>query len=326
LVLGYYLSFGAWDLEFVMRLIYMGTPQFAVEPLRALVAAGHDITGVVTRTDKPAGRGRTLSAPPVKLAAQELGLAVFQPKRVRDPEFIGVLRNMDPEAIVVAAYGQILPKDILALPKFGCINIHASLLPAYRGAAPINWAVIRGEQRTGITIMQMDEGMDTGAILIQESIPIGPEDTAGALKEQLASLGAKLIITALPLLASGKLTPVAQDGTKATMAPLLKKGDGLINWDLSAREIHNRVRGLSPWPGAYSSLDKTMVKIIATGVLDGTGVPGLLYERDKNTLVAGTGSGLLRILSIQPEGKKPMTAGEFMRGHRGLAGKKFTNV
>lgn len=308
-----------------MRLIFMGTPQFAVEPLHALIAAGHDIAGVVTRTDKPAGRGRTLAAPPVKRTAQELGLAVFQPKRVRDPEFIEILRKMDPEAIIVAAYGQILPKEILSLPKFGCINIHASLLPAYRGAAPINWAIIRGEHETGITVMMMDEGMDTGAILMQEGIPISPEDTAGALTEKLASIGAKLIITALPLLTSGKLTPRAQDGTKATMAPLLKKGDGLIDWDHSARDIHNRVRGLSPWPGAYSYLDKKMVKLIATGVLDGTGEPGLLYERDKNTMAAGTGSGLLSILSIQPEGKKPMTAGEFMRGHRGVVGKKFTN-
>jgi len=301
----------------------MGTPQFAAAPLHALAAAGHDIAGVVTRTDKPAGRGRALSAPPAKRAAQELGLDVFQPKRVREPEFIEILRKMDPEVIVVAAYGQILPKEILALPKFGCINIHASLLPAYRGAAPINWAIIRGEHETGITIMQMDEGMDTGAILMQESIPIGPEDTAGGLMEKLAPLGARLIITALPLLASGKLAPVAQDGTKATAAPLLKKGDGLIDWNLSAREIHNRVRGLSPWPGAYSYLDGQMVKIITTGALDGTGEPGLLYESDKNTLTAGTGSGLLRILSIQPEGKRPMTAGEYMRGHRGIVGKKF---
>jgi methionyl-tRNA formyltransferase len=306
-----------------MRLIFMGTPQFAVEPLRALAAAGHDIAGVVTRTDKPAGRGRTVAAPPVKVAAQELGFTIFQPKRAKDPEFIGTLRTLTPEAIIVAAYGQILPKEILTLPKFGCVNIHASLLPAYRGAAPINWAIIRGEQETGITIMMMDEGMDTGAILMQESIPIGPEETAGALKEKLASLGAKMIITALPLLESGKLIPVPQDGTKATMAPLLKKGDGLIDWHLSALEIHNRVRGLSPWPGAYSSLDKNMVKIIASGVVDGIGEPGSLYERDKNTLVVGTGSGLLRVLSIQPEGKKPMTAGEFMRGHRGMNGKKF---
>ncbi len=306
-----------------MRLVYMGTPQFAVEPLRALAAAGHDFAGVVTRTDKPAGRGRTLAAPPVKLAAQELGIAVVQPKRVRDPEFIGILRKMGPEAIIVAAYGQILPKEILTLPKFGCINIHASLLPAYRGAAPINWAIIRGERETGITIMLMDEGMDTGAILMQESIPIGPDDTAGALTEKLAPLGAKLITSAIPLLASGKLAPVAQDGTKATMAPLLKKGDGLIDWDLSAVDLHNRIRGLSPWPGAYCYLDKKLVKLVATTVLEGSGEPGMLYEKNSNTLEAGTGSGLLRILSIQPEGRKPMTAGEFMRGHRGIEGKKF---
>ena len=309
-----------------MRLVYMGTPHFAVEPLRALAAAGHDIAGVVTRTDKPAGRGRTLAAPPVKLAAQELGIAVLQPARVRDPEFIGALRKIGPEAIIVAAYGQILPGGILTLPKFGCINIHASLLPAYRGAAPINWAIVRGEHETGNTIMLMDEGMDTGAILMQESIPIGPEDTAGMLTEKLASLGARLITKALPLIASGSITPVAQDGTKATMAPLLKKGDGLIDWDLSAGEIHNRVRGLAPWPGAFCYLDAKIVKIIATKVLDGNGEPGRLYERDANTLEAGTGSGLLRILSIQPEGRKPMTAGEFMRGHRGMNGRKFTKT
>lgn len=308
-----------------MRLIYMGTPQFAVEPLRALAAASHTIASVVTRTDMPAGRGRNLAAPPVKRAAEDMGIAVLQPERVRDPDFIGILRKLEPEAIIVAAYGQILPKEILTLPTFGCINIHASLLPAYRGAAPINWAIIRGEHETGNTIMLMDEGMDTGPILMQESLPIGTDDTARSLTEKLASLGAKLIITALPLLASGKLAPVAQNGTKATMAPLLKKGDGLINWDLSAQEIHNRVRGLSPWPGAYHYLDRKMVKIIATGVVDGTGEPGLLYEKDKNTLVVGTGSGLLSILSIQPEGKKPMNAGEFMRGNRGIAGKKFTS-
>jgi len=308
-----------------MRLVYMGTPQFAVEPLRALAAAGHDIAGVVTRTDKPAGRGRALAAPPVKLAAQDLGITVLQPGRVRDPEFIGVLRQMGLEAIIVAAYGQILPKEILTLPKFGCINIHASLLPAYRGAAPINWAIIRGEHETGNTIMLMDEGMDTGAVLMQERIPIGPEDTAGILMEKLSSRGAKLITTALPLIASGSIAPAAQDGTKATTAPLLKKGDGLIDWGLPALEIHNRVRGLAPWPGAFCYLDNKMVKIIATTVLAGTGEPGMLYEKDKHTLEAGTGSGLLGILSIQPEGKKPMTAGEFMRGHRGINGKKFTN-
>jgi methionyl-tRNA formyltransferase len=306
-----------------MRIIFMGTPQFAVAPLRALAAAGHDIAGVVTRTDKPAGRGRTLAAPPVKLAAQELGLVVHQPKRVRDPEFIGLLKQIGPDAIVVAAYGQILPREVLTLPRYGCVNIHASILPAYRGAAPINWAIIRGEQETGNTIMLMDEGMDTGAILMQERIPITREDTAGSMAEKLSVLGAGLITTALPLIAAKSLSPVAQDSSKATLAPLLKKGDGLIDWDLSADEIHNRVRGLSPWPGAYTFLDEKMVKIIRSEAIGESGEAGLLYEKDKDTLETGTGRGRLRILSLQPEGKKPMAAGEFMRGHRGVAGKKF---
>jgi len=306
-----------------MKLVFMGTPQFAVQPLRALAAAGHEIAGVVTRIDKPAGRGRVLTSPPVKRVALEMGRAVLQPRRVREPESIAALRELNPDAIVVAAYGQILPKDILVLPRFGCINIHASLLPLYRGAAPINWAIIRGERETGITIMQMDEGMDTGAVLMQESMPIDPGDTAGTLTEKLSVLGAKLIAAAMPLIEAGKLSPLAQDSSRATMAPLLKKEQGLIDWTLSAEEIHNRVRGLSPWPGAYSFLDNTMVKIIASETGPGSGEPGALFERDKNTLEAGTGSGLLRIVRIQPEGKNPMTAGEFLRGHRGVSGKKF---
>jgi methionyl-tRNA formyltransferase len=301
----------------------MGTPLFAVTPLRALAAAGHEIAGVVTRTDKPAGRGRTLAAPPVKLAAQELGLVVHQPKRVRDPEFIELLKQIGPDAIVVAAYGQLLPREVLSLPRYGCINIHASILPAYRGAAPINWAIIRGEQETGNTIMLMDDGMDTGAILMQERIPIAREDTAGSMAEKLSVLGAGLITTALPLIAAKSLLPVAQDSSKATLAPLLTKGDGLIDWRLSADEIHNRVRGLSPWPGAYTFLDKKMVKIIRSEAVAQSGEAGLLYEKDKDTLETGTGRGRLRILSLQPEGKKPMTSGEFMRGHRGVEGKKF---
>ena len=306
-----------------MKLVYLGTPQFAVEPLRALAAAGHEIAGVVTRSDKPAGRGRSLTAPPVKVVAEGMRVPVFQPPRVREPAFVDQLRTIDPEVIVVAAYGQILPKEILTLPKYGCINIHASLLPLYRGAAPINWAIIRGEARTGITIMRMDEGMDTGAILLQESIPIDPADTAGTMTGKLAVVGARLIVAALPLIAEGKLQPVAQDESRATLAPLLKKENGLIDWNLSAVEIHDRVRGLSPWPGAYTFLDGKMVKIIESEPRSGAGEPGLLYERDRNTLEAGTGKGLLRIKSIQPESKKPMIAGDFLRGQRGIEGKRF---
>ncbi len=306
-----------------MRLVFMGTPTFAVQPLRALAAAGHDIAGVITRLDKPSGRNRILTAPPVKLAAQEAGLPVYQPRRVREREFIDTLLKINPEIIVVSAYGQILPKEILFLPKYGCINIHASLLPAYRGAAPISWAIIRGESRTGITIMQMDEGMDTGAILLQESIPIDPRDTAGTLTEKMAQLGAKMITEALPLLESGRLTPVAQDGSKATLAPILRKEDGLIDWTMPAADIHNRVRGLSPWPGAYTFLDGKVIKIIETETASGTGEPGFLFLTGRNTLTAGTGNGLLHILTLQPADKKAMSAGDFLRGHRGITGKKF---
>jgi methionyl-tRNA formyltransferase len=307
-----------------MKLVYMGTPQFAVEPLRALAAAGHEIVGVVTRMDKPAGRGKVLAPPPVKIAAEAMRRPLFQPRRVRDPEFIATLRTLGAEAIVVAAYGQILPKEILSLPKFGCINIHASLLPLYRGAAPINWAIMHGDAETGITIMQMDEGMDTGAIFMRETLPIGPKDTAGSLAEKLSQLGSRLITNVLPLIAAGRIVARAQDDSKATIAPLLKKKDGLIDWMREAVEIHNRVRGLSPWPGAYTYLEGKMIKIVESEVMPGKREPGILSEEAKDTLAVGTGSGLLRIVRIQPEGRTSMPASDFLRGHRGLAGKKLS--
>jgi methionyl-tRNA formyltransferase len=308
-----------------MRLVFMGTPRFAVPPLQALAKAGHNIAGVMTRIDKPAGRGRTIAQPAVKVTALEMGLNVFQPKHLRDPDTIESLRRLAPEVIVVAAYGQILPKEILRLPKYGCINIHASLLPLYRGAAPINWAIIHGDARTGNTIMQMEEGMDTGAILLQEAIPIDPKDTAGTLTEKLSALGAKLITDALPLIEAGKLTPEPQDRSKATLAPLLKKEDGLINWKLSAPEIHNLVRGLTPWPSAYTFLDETMVKILETETLQGRGESGRILEGMQGNLYVGTGSGLLRIIRVQPAGKKPMDAADFLRGHREIEGKQFAS-
>jgi methionyl-tRNA formyltransferase len=301
----------------------MGTPQFAVTPLQALAEAGHHIAGVVTRTDKPAGRGRNVAAPPVKVAALQLGLPVYQPKRVREPEFSETLRKLDPEAIVVAAYGQILPKEILTMPKYGCVNIHASLLPAYRGAAPINWAILRGDGETGITVMQMDEGMDTGGVLMQEGLPIDLKDTAGTLTEKLSVLGAKLITKTLPLIESGALKPVPQDGSKATSAPLLKKEDGLINWALSAEDICNHVRGFTPWPGAYSFLDGTILKVLESEALPAGGEPAVLYRGFQNTLEVGAGRGRLRILRLQPAGGKPMSSADFLRGHRGIEGKKF---
>ena len=306
-----------------MRIVYMGTPPFAVPPLQSLITAGHNVVGVVTRIDKPAGRGKVLTPPAVKIAAVQSEVPVFQPKRIREPESVAAIRAMGPDVIVVAAYGQILPREVLALPKYGCVNIHASLLPAYRGAAPINWAIINGEARTGITIMQMDEGMDTGGILAQESIPIGPDDTAGDLTAKLSEQGSRLIIDILARLESGGLTAVPQDNSKATMAPLLKKEDGQVDWTMSAKKIHDRVRGLSPWPGGYSWLEGKLVKILRTEAIEGVSEPGVLSGNGKDDLAVGTGHGLLRLLSIQPEGKKPMSTPEFLRGHRGAVGKKF---
>ena len=308
-----------------MKIIYMGTPQFAVPPLRALRHAGHDIIAVVTRTDKPAGRGKVLTPPPVKTAALDLGVPVQQPKRVRAPESVAAIQALAPDVIVVAAYGQILPKELLELPTYGCINIHASLLPAYRGAAPVNWAIINGEPETGVTIMQMDEGMDTGAMLLREAVAIGPRDTTGSMLEKLSLLGSRMVVEALAGLADGTLTPVPQDHGKATLAPLLKKEDGRIDWDRPAAEIHNRVRGLFPWPGAYTHLDGRLVKILESDVVEGSGEPGAFIGGPHGTLHVGTGKGLLRVVTLQPEGKKPMTAAEFLRGHRGLAGKRFKN-
>ena len=306
-----------------MKLIYMGTPQFAVPSLRALVEAGHSIAGVVTRMDKPAGRGRGIAQPPVKLFAQEHGLTVYQPKRVRDSGFLETVRALAPEAIVVAAFGQILPKEILTLPPLGCINIHASLLPAYRGAAPINWSILRGDTQTGITIMQMDEGMDTGPILKQEVVAIGPKDTAGTVSEKLSHLGARMIVDALQLLESGTLEPKAQDGSRASSAPPLKKENGLIDWTLPAAQIENRIRGLFPWPGAYSFLEGSLVKIQEAEVIAGEGEPAVLYRGSEETPEVGTGMGRLRLLKLQPAGGKVMSGPEFIRGHRSILGKKF---
>ena len=321
---GAHFEFSASHFGFYMRIVYMGTPAFAVPPLESLLTAGHDMVGVVTRTDKPAGRGKSLTPPAVKVAAEQAGLTVLQPRRIREPESIAAIRALTPEVIVVAAYGQILPKELLTLPTHGCVNIHASLLPSYRGAAPINWAIINGEERTGITIMQMDEGMDTGAILLQDGIPIAPDDTAGSLAGKLSQLGSALIVDALNRLEGGTLHPVAQDEQQASLAPLLRKEDGRLDWARTAEALHRRVRGLSPWPGAFTYLDGKLIKVIETEVVVGDVEPGVLAQRGTGQLVVGTGRQLLRIVTLQPEGKKPMSAPEFLRGHRDVAGKRFS--
>lgn len=306
-----------------MKLVFMGTPPFAEQALRALAASGHQILAVVTRVDKPSGRGKVLAAPSVKVAAVELGIPVLQPVRIKDPAVLNELTLLRPDVIVVAAYGQILSREILSLPRFGCLNIHASLLPAWRGASPINHAIMNGDTETGITIMQMDEGMDTGAILLQASLPIELQDTTGSLAEKLSLLGARLILDALVRIEIDGLTPIAQDDSIATFAPLLKKHDGRINWTSSATQIKNRVRGLSPWPGAFTTLDGKTFKILEADVISGTDAPGKISIGIHDTIVVGTGDMLLSILRLQPEGKKGMTAGEFLRGQRAITGKNF---
>ena len=242
------------------RILFMGTPAFAVPALEGLVRSGYPVIGVVTQPDRPQGRGRTIAPPPVKLLANGLGLTVLQPEKVRTPDFLETFRQLAPDLVIVAAFGQILPGEIIHGPREGCINIHPSLLPKYRGAAPINWALIRGEEKTGVTIMRMDEGVDSGDILLQEETPIGAEETFGALHDRLAKMGAGLLLNALAMLEAGTLQPRPQDHRLATTAPRLAPEDGLIRWDADARTIVALIRGLSPTPSAYTLLGRKKVE------------------------------------------------------------------
>lgn len=306
-----------------MRVVYFGTPEFAVLPFKALLHAGHEVVAVVTQPDRQSGRGRQLKACPVKMEAHKAGLRILQPGRVREPEFIDTLRALNPEAVVVAAYGQILPGAIIHLPELGCINIHASILPAYRGAAPINWAIINGEKKTGITTMLMDEGMDTGPVLLMRETDISADDTAGSLSLRLSKIGAELLIPTLNGLESGEVKPVPQAG-EVSYAPLLKKEDGLIDWSKSAEELCRFINGMNPWPGAFSVLENERVKIIKAIPLDGRAEAGTIDSAGKDGLIAGTGTGRLSILEIQPSGKAVMPVRAYLQGRRLREGMKFS--
>ncbi|WP_141266254.1 methionyl-tRNA formyltransferase [Thermodesulfovibrio sp. Kuro-1] len=295
-------------------IIFFGTPEFAVPSLKALISRSEKILLVVTQPDKPKGRGKNLQAPEIKKVALQYELPLCQPEKIKDDNFIKKLKSLNPEFAIVVAYGKILPKEILEIPKHGCINLHASLLPKYRGAAPIQWALINGEKITGVTTMIIDEGLDTGPILLQKEISINDEDNAETLSEKLSVIGAELIIETIDKMRKGIITPKPQTG-EITYAPQLKKDDGKINWNNSARKIFNLVRGTYPWPCAYSFLKDERVKIIKTEVLEGNAAPGLIIKA-KNELIVGTQEGLLRILLIQPEGKKIMTAKEFISGRK----------
>ncbi|NLC71899.1 MAG: methionyl-tRNA formyltransferase [Desulfuromonadaceae bacterium] len=300
-----------------VRTVFMGTPEFAVPALRTLVELGMPVAAVFTQPDRPKGRGQVLMPPPVKALAEELAIPVIQPARLRQPEAVAELERIAPDLIVVAAYGQILPKNVLEIPRFGCINVHASLLPRYRGASPINKAILEGETETGITTMLMDAGLDTGAMLVRRAIPIGFEETAGELHDRLARLGGEALAETIRLLCRGELRPEPQNDAESSYAPLLKKEDGLIDWHETARRIHNQVRGLDPWPGAYSHLRGTPVKLYRTLPVaeDRDGQPGMIAAVSEEGLTVFCGSGALLVREVQLPGRKRLPVAEFLRGH-----------
>lgn len=301
-----------------MRIVFMGTPEFAVPSLKALVEAGYEICGVFTQPDKPKNRGMKLQASPVKEYAMSDELQVFQPIKMRDGEALAILRELKPDLIAVAAYGKILPVDILELPPLGCVNVHSSLLPKYRGAAPINWAILNGEDETGVTIQRMAEGIDTGDILAQVSTPIGINENAAQLLERLARLGAELLVETVRELETGSARATPQDESRASHAPMLSKELSPMDWSKSARQLHDQVRGLYPWPSAVAMLDGIRCKIIRTSILseETNQQPGTVLRADKKGLRVACGDGrVLEILELQPDGKKAMPAAAFLLGH-----------
>lgn len=299
-----------------MKIVFMGTPDFSVNALENIVKAGHDVVGVITQPDKPKGRGGKMQYTPVKEKALELGLDVYQPQRVKEPEFIEKLKEMNPDAIVVIAFGQILPKAILDMPKYGCINVHASLLPKYRGAAPIQWSVIDGEKETGVTTMYMNEGLDTGDIIDKVVVPIDKKETGGSLFDKLAIEGGKLILKTLIELENGTAVRTPQDDSKSNYAGMINKQLGKIDFNKSANEIERLIRGLNPWPSAYTKMDGKTLKIWDADVDDSENdsAPGTITEVGKDFIRVATGKGSLKILELQLEGKKRMKTRDFLNG------------
>ncbi|MBP2650176.1 MAG: Methionyl-tRNA formyltransferase [Firmicutes bacterium] len=301
-----------------LKIVYMGTPDFAVPCLDKLVQEAHEILAVVTQPDRPKGRGRKLAPSPVKEAAIRHELPVLQPEKIKTPEFVAELKALNPDIIIVVAFGQILSSAILELPKLGCINVHASLLPAYRGAAPIHWAVINGEQVTGVTTMYMDVGLDTGDMILKEEIPISADQTTGELYEQLNLLGAELLAKTIELIATGEAPRTVQDNSQASYAKLLTRETESINWQASAQQVHNLVRGLNPWPGAYCHHDGKNLKVWRTRVESAqtvAGKPGQVVVVGEHSFKVATVKGVVEILEVQPESKKRMSAGEYVRGY-----------
>lgn len=315
-----------------MKIIFMGTPELSVGTLEALLEAGHEVCLAVTQPDKPKGRGKEMQPTPVKETAVRNGILVFQPKKVREPECVEYLRSFHADVCVVVAFGQILPKEILDMTPYGCINVHTSLLPKYRGAAPIQWAIIQGEQVTGVTTMQMDEGIDTGDMLLKTEVPITPEDTGESLHDKLAIAGAKLAVQTLQELEAGTLRPEKQGESPTPYAKMLNKKMGNIDWNQPAAAIERLIRGLNSWPSAYTIWNGKVMKIWKAGVkCDGTGdttekaVPGTILKVEKDSFCVQTGDGVLQVKEVQLPGKKHMDVCAFLRGNTVIPGTILTS-
>ncbi len=304
-----------------MRVVFMGTPDFSVPALER-IATEHEVVAVVTQKDKPKGRGMSVGYTPVKESALKLNIPIYQPDKVKEESFVEELRKLNPDVIVVIAFGQILSNEILTLPKYGCINVHASLLPKYRGAAPIQWAVIDGEEKSGVCTMKMDEGLDTGDIIDVDEITLDPKETGGSLFDKLAKLGGELILKTLQNLEFGKATFIKQDDSKSTYAKKMTKELGHIDFTKDAESIERLIRGLNPWPSAFTYLDGKVMKIWDADVVDACGVPGTVISEEKDSFVIATGSKALKVNELQLEGKKRMKASDFLNG-RSIEGSKL---
>lgn len=314
-----------------MKLIFMGTPEFAVPSLKKLLEAGHEVFAVFTQPDRPVGRKQVVTPPPVKVFAAERGITVYQPAKIKTAEARAEIEPLfrQADAGIVAAYGRILPDWMLAAPRLGCINVHSSLLPKYRGAAPINWAIVQGETETGVTIMQMDAGLDTGAMLLQGKLAIGEKETAAALTPRLAELGAELLAETLAKLEHGELPPTPQDEAQASHAPILNREDGQVDWSKTATEIFNRQRGFTPFPGCYTFLGDQRLELTGIAVAAETTQlePGTVCEVTKESFVVACGGNTtLRVTEVQPAGKRPMPVRDFLNGAKLSVGTRFQPV
>lgn len=309
-----------------LRILFAGTPEFAVPSLVALCDSPHEVIALLSMPDRPRGRSRKPVWPETKKVATERGVPVLQLQDLKTPEFEETLKSLSPDLIAVVAYGKMLPATVLDAPPFGCVNVHASLLPSYRGAAPINWAIAKGEKKTGVTIMQIDEGMDTGDILVQREVPIGDEETAEELSKRLSLEGAQLLLQTVNDIAKNEISPVKQAGNAATYAPLLSRKDGEVDWNRDAEEIKNLVRAMAPWPCAHTTLGEKNLKILRALAGPGNGRPGEIVSLRGESLDVATGNGILRIFSLQIEGGRKMDASAFMRGRRGLREGQFMGI